>query len=101
MPTRGSDRNLQNETNPNGGHNLEEQKRNFEAKVAEVKDLIPSARELKSMGVEFTHAIGWINVIREYASKKMVDERTATWRLAEDLKKLARAWWVRECDSKC
>jgi hypothetical protein len=38
------------------------------------------------MGVGFTHAIAWINVIREYASKKMVDERTATWRLAEDLK---------------
>src|SRR5215831_3730592 len=42
--------------------------------------------ELKLMGVEFTHAIAWINVMREYASKKMVDERTAVWRLAEDLK---------------
>jgi hypothetical protein len=29
-------------------NNLEEQKRNFEAKVAEVKDLIPSAKELLS-----------------------------------------------------
>jgi hypothetical protein len=38
------------------------------------------------MGVEFIHAIAWINVIREYASKKIVDERTAAWRLAEDLK---------------
>ena len=38
------------------------------------------------MGIEFIHAIAWINVIREYASKKMVDERAATWRLAEDLK---------------
>jgi len=38
------------------------------------------------MGIEFTHAIAWINVIKEYASKKMVDERTAAWRLAEDLK---------------
>jgi hypothetical protein len=68
---------------------IEDQKRVLEAreaKLSEVKDLIPSAAELKSMGVEFTHAIAWINVIREYASKKMVDERTATWRLAEDLK---------------
>jgi hypothetical protein len=68
---------------------IEDQKRVLEAreaKLSEVKDLIPSAAELKSMGVEFTQAIAWINVIREYASKKMVDERTATWRLAEDLK---------------
>jgi hypothetical protein len=57
-----------------------------EAKLSEVKDLISSAAELKSMGIEFTHAIAWINVIREYASKKMIDERTAVWRLAEDLK---------------
>lgn len=70
-------------------NNLEAAKRDLEAreaKLAEIKDLIPSAKELKSMGVEFTHAIAWINVIREYASKKMVDERTAAWRLAEDLK---------------
>jgi len=68
---------------------IEEQKKALEtreAKLSEVKDLIPSAAELKSMGVEFTQAIAWISVIREYASKKMVDERTATWRLAEDLK---------------
>ena|SRR5215831_5668430 len=69
--------------------NIEEQKKALgtrESKLAEVRDLIPSAAELKSMGIEFTQAIAWINVIREYASKKMVDERTATWRLAEDLK---------------
>ncbi len=68
---------------------LEEQKRNLEAREArlsEVKDLIPSAAELKSMGVGFNHINSWINVIREYALRKMVDERTATWRLAEDLK---------------
>jgi hypothetical protein len=73
----------------NERNSLEEQKRNLEAreaKLSEVKDLISSAGELKSMGIEFTHAIAWINVIREYASKKMVDERTAVWRLAEDLK---------------
>src|SRR5215472_16138283 len=73
----------------NERNSLEEQKRNLEAREAklhEVKDLIPSAAELKSMGVDFIQAIAWINVIREYASKKMVDERTATWRLAEDLK---------------
>jgi len=52
------------------------------------------------MGIEFTHAIAWISVIREYASKRMVDERTAVWRLAEGLK-LARDWWFRKCDSKC
>jgi orotate phosphoribosyltransferase-like protein len=70
-------------------NSLEDLKRDLDAretKLSEVKDLIPSAAELKSMGVEFSHAIAWINVIREYASKKMVDERTATWKLAEDLK---------------
>jgi hypothetical protein len=68
---------------------IEDQKRVLEAreaKLSEVKNLIPSAAELKSMGIEFIHAVAWINVIREYAAKKMVDERTATWRLAEDLK---------------
>jgi len=73
----------------NERNSLEEQKRNLEArepKLFEVKDLIPSARQLKEMGIEFSHAIAWINVIREYASKKMIDERTAAWRLAEDLK---------------
>jgi hypothetical protein len=70
----------------NEKNSLEEHRINLEAteaKLSEVKDLIPSAAELKSMGVEFTQAIAWINVIREYASKKMVDERTPTWRLAE------------------
>ncbi|MGC2575446.1 MAG: hypothetical protein WA364_28395 [Candidatus Nitrosopolaris sp.] len=53
--------------------NIEEQKKAIgtrESKLAEVKDLIPSAAKLKSMGIEFTHAIAWISVIREYASKK-------------------------------
>jgi orotate phosphoribosyltransferase-like protein len=73
----------------NERNSLEEQERNLEAREAkhsEVKDLIPSAAELKSMGVEFSHAIAWISVIREYASQKMIDERTAVWRLAQDLK---------------
>jgi DNA polymerase I-like protein with 3'-5' exonuclease and polymerase domains len=70
-------------------NNLEEQKRTFEvreSKYLEVKDLIPSAAELKSMGVDFTLINAFINVIKEYASKKMIDERAATWNLAEDLK---------------
>ena len=69
--------------------NLEEWERNFQAresKYLEVKDLIPSAAELKSMGVDFTLINAFINVIKEYASKKMIDERAATWQLAEDLK---------------
>ncbi len=73
----------------NERNSLEEQKRNLqarEAKLSEVKDLIPSAEELKSMGVGFSHINSWINVIREYAFKKMIDERTAVWRLAEGLK---------------
>jgi hypothetical protein len=38
------------------------------SKYLEVKDLIPSAAELKSMGVEFTLINAFINVVKEYAS---------------------------------
>ena len=51
-----------------------------------VKDLIPLAAELKSIGIEFTQINAFISVIKEYASKQIIDERSATWRLAEDLK---------------
>jgi hypothetical protein len=71
------------------GRSIEDQKRVLEtreAKLSEVKDLIPSAAELKSMGVGFSHINSWINVIGKYASQKMIDERTAVWRLAQDLK---------------
>ena len=53
---------------------MDDQKRVLEtreAKLSEVKDLIHSAAELKSMGVGFCHINSWINVIREYASKKI------------------------------
>ncbi len=72
---------------------FDERKKEFEAaeddlaqKIRSVKDLIPIAAKLKEIGFEFSHANAWIHVIKEYASKKMIDERTAVWRLCDDLK---------------
>jgi len=70
-------------------NNLEEQKmvlQKREKKYSEVKDLVPSARELKDMGVEFSQARAWIECIREKAMKEMIDEKTAAWRLAQELR---------------
>ena len=75
-------------------HKLEEERAIVYQERSSIEDQkrVLEAREAKlSIGIEFTHPIAWINVIREYASRKMVDERTAVWRLAEGLK-LARGW---------
>jgi hypothetical protein len=47
-------------------------------KYIEVINTVYIASTSSVSTILITHAIAWINVIREYASKKMVDERTAT-----------------------
>jgi hypothetical protein len=54
-------------------------------RIRDVKDLIPFAKELEEIGLDFTLANSWVSVIKTYASKKMVYERTAAWQLANDL----------------
>jgi len=41
-------------------HNLEEQKKALEAKLFEVEELIPSAKQLKDIGIGFDQALVWI-----------------------------------------
>src|SRR5215831_6114886 len=70
-------------------NNLEQQKRDLEvreAKLSEVKDLIPSAKELKEIGIDFSQANSWLNCVKETSERKCLDLRTAAWELAEDLR---------------
>ncbi|HXX97139.1 MAG TPA: hypothetical protein VEL11_08500 [Candidatus Bathyarchaeia archaeon] len=69
-------------------NNAEGQKRNIEAreaKISEVKDLIPSAQQLKEMGAQFSQVQAFIYCVREKAAAAMMDERTAAWELVKDL----------------
>jgi hypothetical protein len=72
----------------NERNSLEEQKRNIEAreaKLSEVKNLIPSAQQLKEMGAHFSQIQAFIYCVREKAAAAMIDERTAAWELVKDL----------------
>jgi hypothetical protein len=69
-------------------NNVEEQKRNIEAreaKISEVRDLIPSAQQLKEMGAQFSQVQAFISCVREKAAAAMIEERTAAWLLVKDL----------------
>jgi soluble cytochrome b562 len=61
---------------------LEEQKR----QIMQVEELIPSAKQLKDIGIGFDQAIVWIDCIKEKAEIERIDLRTATWKLAQDLR---------------
>jgi hypothetical protein len=67
-------------------YNIEEQKKALEAKLFEVKELIPSAKQLKDIGIGFDQALVWIDCIKEKAEIERIDLRTATWKLAQDLR---------------
>ena len=70
-------------------HNIEEQKKTLEArekKLLSVEDLIPSAKQLKDVGMGFVEALVWIDCIKDVAQKEQVDERTAAWKLADMLR---------------
>jgi transposase-like protein len=72
----------------NERNSLEEQKRNIEAreaKISEVRDLIPSAQQLKEMGALFSQVQAFIYCVREKAASQMIDERTAAWNIVKDL----------------
>jgi hypothetical protein len=73
----------------NERNSLEEQKRNLEAREAklhEVKDLIPSAKVLKEIGFDFSQANSWLEAIKGKAEQEGLDLRTAAWGLVEDLR---------------
>src|SRR5215831_9651539 len=72
---------------------FEEQKKEFEAaeadlaqRIAQVKDLIPLAAELKEIGFDFSLANSWLSCVKEMSQRKGLDIRSAAWKLAEDLK---------------
>jgi hypothetical protein len=70
-------------------YNIGQQKKALEdreKKLIQVEDLIPSAKQLKEMGVGFTEAIVWIDCIKEVSENEGVDERTAAWKLSDMLK---------------
>jgi hypothetical protein len=70
-------------------NNIEDQKmvlEKREKKLAEVADLIPSANALKDIGMGFEQAIVFIDCIKEKAQKEMIDEKTAAWKLAQELR---------------
>jgi hypothetical protein len=72
----------------NERNGLEEQKRNIEAreaKLSEVKDLIPSAKELKESGIDFSLVNSWLSCVKEMSERKCLDLRTAAWELAKEL----------------
>jgi hypothetical protein len=73
----------------NERNSLEEQKRNLEAREAklhEVKDLIPSAKVLKEIGFDFSQANSWLEAIKGKAEQEGLELRTAAWGLGEDLR---------------
>ena len=57
-----------------------------EKKLAEVAELIPSAKALKDIGMGFEQAIVFIDCIKEKAQKETIDEKTAAWKLAQELR---------------
>jgi hypothetical protein len=67
-------------------YNIDQQKKALEVKLFEVEDLIPSPKYLKDIGIGFDQAIVWIDCIKEKAEIERIDLRTATWKLAQDLR---------------
>jgi hypothetical protein len=70
-------------------YNIDQQKKALEAretKLFEVEDLIPSTKYLKHIGISFDQALVWIDCIKEKAEIERIDLRTATWKLAQDLR---------------
>jgi hypothetical protein len=57
-----------------------------EAKLAQIKDLISAAAELKEIGFDFSLANSWLSCVKKMAQRKGLDVRSAAWKLAEDLK---------------
>jgi hypothetical protein len=65
---------------------LKQQRRNLEAQIAQVNEVMPLAVQLKAMGFDFALANSWLICVAEMAQRKGLDLRSAAWRLADDLK---------------
>jgi len=72
---------------------FENRRKEFEAaeadlaqRITQVKDLIPIALDLEQMGLDFSVANSWLSCVKEMSERKGLDIRSASWKLAEDLK---------------
>jgi hypothetical protein len=55
------------------------------AKIVEVQDILPSARQLKDLGIDFHQALVFINVIQQKAEEEKIDLKSAAYGLEEEL----------------
>ena len=62
------------------------------SKLSEVKDLIPSAKELKETGIDFSLVNSWLCCVKQ-RDKKGLDLRTAAWEQAKELEN-----WTEYCN---
>lgn len=70
-------------------YNIEQQRQDLQARenrLIEVEELIPSAKQLKDIGIGFDQAIVWIDCIKEKAGIERICLREATWKLAQELR---------------
>ena len=84
-------------------HNLEEQKKALEAKLFEVEELIPSAKQLKNIGIGFDQAFVWIDCIRERRLTKnelTLERQRGNWpKISDHIKSLVL--WKRQFNRQC
>jgi hypothetical protein len=57
-----------------------------EIKLHEVEPLLPLAKQLQDIGIGFETALPWIETIHECAEAEKLDLRTASYRVAQDLR---------------
>ena len=68
---------------------LDYEQRNLETRLAEVekyRDILPSAKQLGEMGVDFHEIIIWIEVIRDKAARERIDPKATVSLIVQDLK---------------
>ena len=57
-----------------------------EIKLLEAEPLIPIARQLQDLGTDITQFLPWVETIHEKAKTDRIDLRTASYRVAQDLR---------------
>jgi hypothetical protein len=67
--------------------NFEHEKIGFQAQVAQVKDVIPIAAEIKMMGFDFSTANAWLTAVKNMSVKRGLDFRSAAWCVTDALSK--------------
>jgi hypothetical protein len=68
---------------------LDYERRNLETRLAEVnkyRDILPSAKYLREMGVDFHEITIWIETIRDKAATEGIDHKSAVSLIVQDLK---------------